>query len=118
MTRGQVELKGKSGDVYLVKFGLFSLRKLQQRLKMSLGKILRALSGEELDVEHFIGMMECVLVRPDPSQMTEEQLCDAIDDIGLRQFTKAFGEAIGDEAPADPLKPSGAVLESTQPVSA
>lgn len=86
--RGQVDLTASNGDVFTLKFGTNAICKLEDTLNKTLGEILEDMKDEgKLSMRTIRTMVRLALVG---REATDEVVGDLIDDVGLREITKAF----------------------------
>jgi hypothetical protein len=105
--KGEVPLE-VDGRRYTFVLGTYALAALERRMKMPWPRIFKRASDGEWGIDEVLAIVHCGLLRHH-KQMTEEQVADLIDTVGLDRINNVLGEAIklmqpeGNSASSEPI---------------
>jgi hypothetical protein len=122
--KGEVPLE-IGGKRYTFVLGTYALANLERRLGMPWPKIFKRAGDGEWGIAEVLAVVHAGLLRHSP-QLTEPQVADLIDEVGLERINEMIGEGLKlmqpeggrdqEEIPENPTKPGNGHGMNSSPI--
>jgi Phage tail tube protein, GTA-gp10 len=89
--KGEVSFECE-GKKYTLVLGTFALAALERRMQMSWPQIIKRATDGQAGINDMLAMVYCGLLRHH-RQITEEQVADLIDNMGMAEISDILGQA-------------------------
>lgn len=122
--KGEVPIE-LGGRKYTFVLGTYALAALERRMRMPWPRIFKRASDGEWGIDDVLAVVHCGLLRHQ-RDITEEQVADLIDEVGLERINTIISEAIkltqpeggagaAEPIPENPTKPGNGHSMSSYP---